>query len=167
MVHVGQRFACVKVLGRANFTLSVDFQTLVSELRRRGFALFVIDLAECALMDSTFLGALAGLGLRCCQSAGEAETGSVQLLNPNERVTELLENLGALHLFRVARGPLALPEAMEACAHEPARPSREQVVRACLEAHETLMAINPQNVARFKDVTKFLAEDLQKLKAGG
>jgi hypothetical protein len=28
------------------------------------------------------------------------------------------------------------------------------------------MAINPQNISRFKDVTQFLAEDLKKLKAG-
>jgi len=38
------------------------------------------------------------------------------------------------------------------------------LTRACLEAHETLMAINPENVARFKDVAMFLAEDLAKLR---
>ncbi len=43
-----------------------------------------------------------------------------------------------------------------------ARPADEH--RACLEAHQTLMDINPENVTRFKDVTKFLAEDLEKLR---
>jgi hypothetical protein len=32
-----------------------------------------------------------------------------------------------------------------------------------LEAHQTLMAVNPENVIRFKDVTLFLAEDLKSL----
>jgi hypothetical protein len=38
--------------------------------------------------------------------------------------------------------------------------------RTCLEAHERLMAANPENVARFKDVTRFLAEDLRKAETG-
>ena len=42
-------------------------------------------------------------------------------------------------------------------------PDREEVQRTCLEAHETLMEINPNNVPRFKDVARFLAEDLKKM----
>ena len=32
MVMVGENFACVKVSGRANFTSSVDFKTVLKEL---------------------------------------------------------------------------------------------------------------------------------------
>jgi hypothetical protein len=46
----------------------------------------------------------------------------------------------------------------------PASPTQEEVTRNCLEAHRTLMDIHPENVARFKDVAAFLAEDLKKLK---
>jgi hypothetical protein len=42
-------------------------------------------------------------------------------------------------------------------------PTHEQITRTSLEAHKTLMEITPENVARFKDVTQFLAEDLQNL----
>jgi hypothetical protein len=75
----------------------------------------------------------------------------------------LIENVGVLHLFKVTQGPLSAPEALEACAPETAHPSREDITRACLEAHQTLMEINPENVTRFKEVARFLAEDLQKL----
>ena len=34
---------------------------------------------------------------------------------------------------------------------KPANPDREEVTRTCLEAHQTLMQINPENVSRFKD----------------
>jgi hypothetical protein len=44
-----------------------------------------------------------------------------------------------------------------------AEASREEISRTCLEAHLTLMDINPDNVPRFKEVAKFLAEDLEKL----
>jgi len=45
----------------------------------------------------------------------------------------------------------------------PANPSREEITRTSLEAHQALMAANPDNVPRFKDVTLFLAEDLKNL----
>ena len=63
-VFVGERFACIKISGRANFTSSIDFKTVVQELRQKGCNYFVLDLSECALMDSTFLGVLAGFGLK-------------------------------------------------------------------------------------------------------
>jgi hypothetical protein len=33
-----------------------------------------------------------------------------------------------------------------------------------MEAHETLMALSPENAARFKDVAQFLAEGVKKSK---
>ena len=88
------------------------------------------------------------------------------MLNPSPRITELLENLGVLHLFKLAQGSLRLPPAGRSRAPTPLSTDQEEVTRACLEAHQTLMEINPDNVARFKDVTQFLAEDLKKLKRG-
>lgn len=163
MILVGKHFACIKITGRANFNLSVDFKTLVTELRQKGFPYFVIELSECVLMDSTFLGVLAGFGLKMFQPEGGSPAQLVELRNPHARVVELLESLGVLHLFTVSQGPLSPPETMEACSPEPLQPSRKELTRACLEAHQTLMEINPENVGRFKEVTKFLAEDLQKL----
>lgn len=37
------------------------------------------------------------------------------------------------------------------------------MARTSLEAHQTLMKINPANIPKFKDVAEFLAEDLKKL----
>ena len=161
-VLVAGNRACVKVAGRANFTFSPDFKTLLTGLGGKGYCHFTIDLSECVLMDSTFLGVLAGFGLatnpRC-----EPDKRQIELLNPNARVTELLENLGVLHLFRVTTGPLPTPEGAKPATPEPLNPTPEQITRTCLEAHQTLMAANPENVARFKDVAQFLAEDLKNL----
>ena len=164
LVFVSGQFACVKIVGRANFTSSLDFKTLVNELLQKGFDCFVLDLSECLLMDSTFLGVLAGFGLKMTASQ---DGRAIQLLNPNARIAELLENLGVLHLFKIAKGPAELPNG--AAAHTPAtapvQPTREEVTHNCLEAHKTLMEIAPGNVLKFKEVTRFLAEDLQKLRA--
>ena len=52
---------------------------------------------------------------------------------------------------------------MKASTPESINPSHEQIARTSLEAHQTLMAMNPENVARFKDVAQFLAEDLKNI----
>jgi anti-sigma B factor antagonist len=155
-------FACVKIVGRANFTYGPDFKTLLTELTRKGYSHFIVDLSECALMDSTFLGLLAGFGLKMHQAATPDKSG-IELLNPNARITDLLENLGALHLFRVITGALQLPTDTRTQTLDSTNPTREQITRTCLEAHRSLMTVNPDNILRFKDVTRFLAEDLKNL----
>src|SRR6267142_4561548 len=105
LVLVGEKFACVKIAGRANFNSSIDFKTLINELQGKGFYYFVIDRSECLLMDSTFLGVLAGFGLKMNQPSEAISGRGIELFNPNPRVNELLENLGVLHLFKVTQGP--------------------------------------------------------------
>ena len=161
-VMVGKNFACIKIAGRANFSCSPDFKTLLNELAQKGYGHYIIDLSECVLMDSTFLGVLAGFGMKLNPKGAPAERG-IELHNTTTRVSELLENLGAVHLFKLTSGPMTLPEEMQPCTPESSQPSHEQITRTCLEAHQTLMAMNPENVARFKDVTQFLAEDLKSL----
>jgi len=111
------------------------------------------------LMDSTFLGVLAGFGMKL-NPAGEK---GIELYNPNTRVSELLENLGALHLFSVMTGSVQMPGEVRTCTPESSNPTHEEITRTSLEAHQTLMEVNPENVARFKDVTQFLAEDLRSI----
>ncbi len=163
-VLVGEHFACIKISGRANFASSIDLKALVEELHQRGCNYFVLELTECTLMDSTFLGVLAGLGLKSMTPKKDCGNIAIELLNPNERITELLESLGVLHLFKLAQGPLQVPVFSQPRALAPACPTKEEVTRACLEAHQTLMEMNPQNATKFKEVAAFLAEGLKKAK---
>jgi len=161
-VFAGERFACIKISGRAYFTSSIDFKTLVNELLGRGCNFFALDLSECTLMDSTFLGVLAGFGLKTTAGKIDRANITIELFNPNERILELLESLGVLHLFTVAQGQPPPCDPPESLPVDPACPTKEEVTRNCLEAHRTLMDLNPQNAAKFKEVAAFLAEDLKK-----
>jgi len=163
-VYVGEKFACIKIVGRANFSSSIDFRTLVNELVQKGYKYFVLDLCECTLMDSTFLGVLAGFGLKMNASQKDASSPAIELRSPNPRIMDLLESLGVLHLFKVAQEACSPLETSEPLAHDPVSATREEVTRACLEAHRTLMEINPENISKFKEVAQFLADDLKKLK---
>lgn len=163
MVAVTDRVALVKINGRANFTSSVSFKTLVYGLRDRGYRRFLLDVTECAIMDSTFLGVLAGFGLKLGETAGDG--GSVSLLNANERIRDLLENLGVGHLFQLVEGHDPLSAKCRPLAPSANGTNRLETSRTCLEAHETLMAINPANIPKFKDVTTFMAEDLKRIES--
>jgi anti-anti-sigma factor len=162
-VAVTEQVALVKVSGRASFNCSVEFKTLVYELRARGYRKFVLDLTDCLIMDSTFLGVLAGFGLRLAESADEKPT--VTLLNPNQRILDLLENLGVAHLFCMVQGIEPLSQKCREVRQTDGTRSKLETARACLEAHEMLMNINPANIPKFKEVTRFMAEDLKRLEA--
>jgi anti-anti-sigma regulatory factor len=164
LVLAGHEFVCIKIIGRANFTSSIDFRMLVNELRQKGYRYFILDLSECVLMDSTFLGVLAGFGLKMGGDAPVQSPGRVELSNPNARIMELIENLGIIHLFEVTQGPVTVPDGAESKAFDSCQASREELTRACKEAHDTLMEIHPDNVVRFKDVSQFMAEELKKLR---
>lgn len=165
-VSVGEKCAFVQIGGRANFTSSVDFKSLLDQLLQKGYTCFILDLTDCVLMDSTFLGVLAGFGLKLSSPQADKVERTISLYNPNARIAELLENLGVLHLFKITQGEMKLPENAEAKDVKSVNASREEVTKTCLEAHQTLMHINPDNITRFKDVAAFLAEDLKKMKSG-
>jgi anti-anti-sigma regulatory factor len=152
-------------VGRANVAASVDFKRLLNGLIEKGVTDISLDLSECLLMDSTFLGVLAGFGQKLGGAQnGDAKGHPIELLDPNARVEELLDNLGMIHLFKVSHGKAAPDAKLNSEMSKPGAASKEEVTRNCLEAHRKLMELNPDNVSRFKDVTQYLAENLKKIK---
>ncbi len=160
-VAVVDGHACLRICGRANFASSVDFRRLIDGLREQGNRRFRLDLCDCLIMDSTFLGVLARLALDARDTDGADAPKAFELINPSDRVAGLLDNLGVLDLFNVTVGEGFGEHQLEAVDEGP-NPSKEEASRNSIAAHETLIEVNPDNEAKFKDVIKFLAEDLKK-----
>jgi anti-sigma B factor antagonist len=154
--------AHLKPVGRANLQTATQFKTAFEALRGRGFRRFVVDLAECAQMDSTFLGVLAGSAMTLA-GGGEPAAPAIELCQPSDRIVKLLSELGVDRLFRISRGTLK-PLEYEGAPAVP--PTRASMTQTSLEAHETLMSVNPDNRLKFKDVVAFLREDLAKAAPG-
>lgn len=159
LVAVEGSCAVVRVCGRASFTCSADFKSLVYELLGKGIRCFILDLTGCVIMDSTFLGILA----RFAQRLAEAPGGQRRLVlhNPNSRILDLLDNLGAVQLFEVRQAQATSDKAFEEVA--PRETNKVEATRVALEAHQTLMEISPGNVAKFKEVAEFMANDLRRM----
>jgi anti-anti-sigma regulatory factor len=54
----------VRVEGKGSFLNSGNLKEFAQEMVNRGYREFVIDLQNCAMMDSTFMGTMAGVALR-------------------------------------------------------------------------------------------------------
>ena len=158
-VWMGDQSACVRISGRANFTTSIDFKKLMQHFRDTGRSRVVLDLSQCLLMDSTFLGVLANEGQKRAVSLNGQIIPGIELVNPNQRVRDLIDNLGVSHLFQQVQCAASTEN------FEPVQPaegvSREEITRTCLDAHLKLMELNPNNVLKFKDVAQFFAEALK------
>jgi anti-anti-sigma regulatory factor len=148
----------VRVVGRATFAAGVDFRALLEKVIQQGHRRIAIDLRECPLMDSTFIGLLTTFGMQLPPQGGEG----ISLHHVNERVRGLLTNLGVGHLFLECVSNDGIPENLATTPAGGGGASEVELQRTCLEAHLKLMEANPENIARFKDVTRFLAEDLKK-----
>jgi len=158
------RDVCIRIRGRADATASVAFKELLNELRERHFEHYELELSDCQVMDSTFLGVLCGFAQKCETEPSGALHKPI-LFNANDRITGLLSSLGVDEMFDFRQGnPVNRGECKPVAGIED-KPSRESVGATSLDAHKTLMSLNPDNIPKFKDLTEFLAEDLKKLRS--
>ena len=161
-IWINNGSARIRIEGRANCNASLEFKTLIRTLHDRGHRYFILDLEKCLLMDSTFLGVLAGLGQGFESLPQDAPKIRIELCNVSERICDLLDNLGVTHLFKISTLPPIQLQPANQTTLVPGDTSRLELSRASLQAHQTLMDINPANIPKFKDVTLFLAEDLKR-----
>lgn len=155
-VATGGNAILVLIRGRATYTTCRAFGEFLEAAPATGRRTLIIDLKECASLDSTVLGLIAGAAADFRKIGGE-----IYIQNAVGRIREVIENLGLPELLTLMPEDETVPAAdallsakMEERAAAPA------VNRTILRAHETLMEANPENIARFKDVVAFMREDL-------
>ncbi len=146
----------VRIEGRANFQNSACLHDFFAERIRSGKTRFVLDFQECASMDSTFMGVLAGAGL---QLRRLQPPGSLILSRMGPRNLELARNLGLHRIATVETGGLpAIPSATVNASAPLVCEKRNELESAklVLQAHENLVATDEANGAKFQDVLSFL-----------
>ena len=151
----------VRVAGRGSFLNSGGVKDFGREMVNRGYREFVFDLKDCAMMDSTFMGTMAGMALRL-KELGE---GRLHVVHCGERSRDLLSGLGLDQIFDIHANGAAAPQCQilkdNAEAEKSETQKREQA-GTMLAAHEALCDVAPENLPRFKDVLEYLKQDLDK-----
>ena len=160
----------IRVIGRGSFHNSRPLRSFASAAIERGSRQFVLDLEQCAGMDSTFLGVLTGVGLSLRQ---QNPPGTVHVIKTTPHSRELLKSLWLNRLFSVkANGvdlagfvPPAgtdlqkLPDSDLSDGTKPL--PREATREVMLTAHDDLIRADSRNAAKFAEVTKLLREEAQ------
>ena len=165
-VGVNGKAVWVKVEGKGNFLNSGNFKEFAKEMVQRGYREFVIDLANCAMMDSTFMGTMASVALRL----KELGHGHLHVVHCGQRSRDLLTGLGLDQIFQIhSNGAAAAepPSAEPDCEELPqetklpdAAAQKHEQAQQMLDAHEALCEAAPENFSRFKDVLEYLKQDL-------
>jgi anti-anti-sigma regulatory factor len=159
LVGTSNKIVWIKVEGKGSFLNSAGVKEFAREMVNRGHREFVVDLRNCPVMDSTFMGTLAMIALRL----REIGQGSLHVINLNERNHDLLTNLGLDQLFSMDACGVKNPDPAAGDTLQPAAaPDRTAQAETMLEAHEALVEVDPENLTKFKDVLEYLKQDLHR-----
>ena len=144
----------LRVRGRATNKISTDTKEFCQRSISNGARRVIVDFSECQAMDSTFMGVLAKVSLD-----GEEEGCEVVFVNISAHLRELLEQLGIDGMFRFSKEAVADVDFASLC--DAAKPTDADTFgRTVLEAHETLIQLDPRNLPKFKSVVDMLAAEL-------
>ena len=85
-----------KIVGVGTFHTAVGFKTTYTQLLADGATDFILDLGECELLDSTFLGTILGLALKVRQLE---PPGHVHVIKLNDMIRSLFRGTGLDQIF--------------------------------------------------------------------
>ena len=149
----------VKVEGKGSFLNSDNLKDFAHQMLDRGYREFVVDLADCAMMDSTFMRTIAKVALRL----KERGHGHFHIVHCGSRNREFLSGLGLDGIFDIDANGGSPPECgtleQTLVAQSPEERKKTQT-KSMLEVHEALCEAATENILRFKDVLDFLRQEL-------
>lgn len=164
LVSRESEFSWARCEGKGSFKNSAILKDWCEAEIKDGAKCLVIDLAECKAMDSTFMGTLAGLAMLLARTSG----GKVQIAEPGEKNTNLLEDLGLGSLLEIAPDDVSWREqisdiraGLQPCISDAATFDQGGNV---LEAHKKLCEADSKNNEKFATVLDFLESELESKK---
>lgn len=154
--------AVVRVEGRGSFKVSPALKQFVHKVMQNGsISGIYLDMGPCIGMDSTFMGVLAGLA---CFTENKSDM-KFRLINLSEKNQKLLTTLGVDKVVKYSMttdadvpGNIEPTETLSIDITDKLR-----AAETALEAHETLVDINPENYEKFKSVLEYLELDVKNL----
>ena len=166
-IYVGQLqngVVWIRVEGKGSFQNSHGVKEFATLMINRGSKQFVIDLENCPVMDSTFMGTIVGIK----KLLGTQNQTNLEIINANSRNTQLLVSLGIDLLLKLDTEGNSWTEIRNKISNHIQNShylnitemSKEENIQQSLEAHRDLSKANKDNVPRFKDVIHYLEQEL-------
>lgn len=159
--------AVIRVEGRGSFKTSPPMKQFIHQIiDTQSAEKILIDMSDCTGMDSTFMGVVAGVA---CYIKSKPNV-EFKLINLSEKNKNLLITLG---VDRVVDYSLSATDEESHLATQPGEEieimdtsfsDKLESAKTSLEAHATLININPENYDKFKAVVELLQDDVDTLK---
>ena len=160
------RSSVIRVEGRGSFKVCPPMKQFIHQVINTGSAdRILIEMSHCSGMDSTFMGVIAGIA---CSVKSNPEF-AFKLINLSEKNMKLLVTLGVDRVVDYSRSASEEEQALlnrlsnASETLEADQSSTLETARTTLEAHETLVDINPDNLSKFKSVLEYLSDDVRNL----
>lgn len=154
MVNAHHEPVVVRVLDRATLHNCAPLKRFFVRMLEQGRRQFVLDFAECPGVDSTFLGILVGFSGQLLRTQ---PTGKLYLARMNERVEEVVRNLGLHKMPTIQFASFSqVEDSPDAQALPREKLDEKEGARMVLQAHENLVELDPANRAKFQEVIAFL-----------
>lgn len=156
--------AVLRVEGRGSFKISPPMKQFIHQvINTKSAERIVLDMSDCTGMDSTFMGVIAGIS---CLIKGKPDF-RFKLINLSEKNKKLLITLGVDRVvdYSMADAKDELDNC-RICGEQTLKTdfsNKLDAAKTTLEAHETLVDINPDNFNKFKSVLEFLQDDVRSL----
>jgi anti-anti-sigma factor len=154
----------IRVEGKGSFQNSPELKDYVACMVDRGAGHFVVDLENCPVMDSTFMGTLVGI----VSKLGDAEGAKLEVINANPRNIQLVQSLGLDQVFALdtdgstwsgLRRQISA-KIGDGSPLDHVELDKQRNTEHVLEAHQNLTEADDSNVPRFRDVIEFLQKEL-------
>ena len=145
--------------GYATQANSLDLPDFIEAMFAQGCSNVTFDLADCAGMDSTFMGVIAGAALHAIRRGGK----TVAVINAKERARKELAFIGLTPVVALVLAPVKLPPGIRLSRIGTLQwPSDErQRILKVKKLHENLVRLNEKNRDRFGPVLDMLEHELQ------
>jgi anti-anti-sigma regulatory factor len=153
-VNITGSTAFFTVIGRGHAGHAPAFSRVVQQILKAGGKDLVLDLTDCLMLDSTFLGTLVAMA----DPLPPVKPIVCTLVNPSKMLVRQMEMLEVLPFVRIIHGDRSLAgnpsENQVIEASDPA--TRNEMARCSLEAHRVLQSLSPANKVRFQPVIDLL-----------
>ena len=163
LIGIFDGFSWIRCEGKGSFLNSPTLKAFGLERIAAGENCFVVDLAACTGMDSTFMGTLAGLATRLSAHSGAV----LQIADAGERNRHSLEDLGLDFLIDIEPKKAAWLNTIDSIRQnlQPPHPIRiqGQIQQAMhvLDAHKIHSNTNEKNQRSFNNVVTLLESELE------
>lgn len=145
----------IKLVGHLTYTNSGDLDGFINRIAAEGnFANILIDLTEAESLDSTNLGLLA----RIARLTLDSFQRKTSLISTKADINRVLKSMGFDSVFVMISEPGHFTSELAEMPH--LEQNEREIAMTILEAHRTLMELNDDNNAVFKNVVKFLEKEI-------